>query len=346
MDDGDARGRRRRRRRRTVGGMIDVAGAYPVLLERGELTRPRRGEGDADLLVSAGGSGVGREVSLGVRVRSARGWGGVRARSGGAMGRGRARARRAGKQRGNARRAGVWRTSARASLGWGTRGNRTRRRLRDRGGARRASGGMRRDGRGAASRARGGDARRVGRGKSVTRFSTPGWRAPSPWHPCATSILAGVWGASEGTGDIIASSYDGGAPLSGVNGISTTMLPASLRASSASVASRTGDRGRFPSLRSCTAVSRCTSRYDGGECGCRGTSTAANVSWSLGAGISLLARVTPPRGATTSASVDAKRPARQGGVSGKSGCDDTCERVACESSLRFLPGFCYSRARA
>ena len=162
MDDGDARGRRRRRRRRTVGGMIDVAGAYPVLLERGELTRPRRGEGDADLLVSAGGSGVGREVSLGVRVRSARGWGGVRARSGGAMGRGRARARRAGKQRGNARRAGVWRTSARASLGWGTRGNRTRRRLRDRGGARGASGGD-------ASRWEGRGVPREGRGRASGR---------------------------------------------------------------------------------------------------------------------------------------------------------------------------------
>ena len=143
------------------------------MLERGELTRPRRGEGDADLLVSAGGSGLGREVSAGVRVRSARGWGGVRARSGGVVRHGRARARRAGKQRGNARRAGVWRTWARASPGWGTRGNRTRRRLRDRGGARGASGGDASRWEGRAVPARGGDARRVGRGKSVTRFSTP-----------------------------------------------------------------------------------------------------------------------------------------------------------------------------
>ena len=40
--------------RRMDGWTTDVAGAYPVLLERGELTRPRRREGDADLLVSAG----------------------------------------------------------------------------------------------------------------------------------------------------------------------------------------------------------------------------------------------------------------------------------------------------
>ena len=44
----------RGRRRRMDGWTTDVAGAYPVLLERGELTRPRRREGDADLLVSAG----------------------------------------------------------------------------------------------------------------------------------------------------------------------------------------------------------------------------------------------------------------------------------------------------
>lgn len=44
----------RGRRRRMDGWTTDVAGAYPVLLESGELTRPRRREGDADLLVSAG----------------------------------------------------------------------------------------------------------------------------------------------------------------------------------------------------------------------------------------------------------------------------------------------------
>ena len=190
-------------------------------------------------------------------------------------------------QRGNARRAGVALTWARASPGWGSRGNRTRRRLRGRVGAHGASGeaASRREG---AAAARGAGTRVGSAEEKCNTLLNTRVGAHLPGASVRDLHPFGVWGASVGTGDIIASSYDGGAFLSGVNGISTTMLSASLRASFASVASRTGDRG--PSLRSCTAVRRCTSRYDGGECGCRGTSTAANDSWSLGAGISPHAR--------------------------------------------------------